>query len=92
MPGVRPPEFVDAWNPHIPGVREVFHARFVEHTYPLHTHDAWTVLLVDEGTVRYALDRHEHGTLTRSITVLPPHVAHDGRPVTPSGFRKRVLY
>ena len=92
MPGVRPPEFVDAWNPHIPGVREVFHARFVEHTYPLHTHDAWTVLLVDEGTVRYALDRHEHGTLTRSVSVLPPHVAHDGRAVTPSGFRKRVLY
>lgn len=92
MPGTRPHEFVDAWDPHVPGVREVFHARFVDHAYPPHTHDAWTVLLVDEGTVRYALDRHEHGTRPTAVAVLPPHVAHDGRAATTAGFRKRVLY
>ena len=26
------------------------------------------------------------------VTVLPPHVVHDGRPATSRGFRKRVLY
>ena len=26
------------------------------------------------------------------VTILPPHVVHDGRPATSRGFRKRVLY
>lgn len=92
MAAARPPEYVEAWDPHVAGVREVFHARFVEHAYPRHTHDAWTVLMVDEGAVRYALDRRDHGTDRRLVTLLPPHVAHDGRAATTAGFTKRVLY
>ena len=88
----RPPEYVEAWDPHVAGVREVFHARFVEHAYPRHAHDAWTVLVVDDGAIRYALDRHDHGSLRSTVTVLPPHVAHDGRAATSRGFAKRVLY
>ncbi|MCG8915624.1 AraC family transcriptional regulator [Actinokineospora sp. PR83] len=83
---------VTAWRPSLGGVREVLHARFAEHAYPAHTHDAWTVLIIDSGVVRYDLDRHEHGALTSQVTVLPPHVPHDGRNATPDGFRKRVLY
>jgi AraC-like DNA-binding protein len=83
---------VRAWKPAVPGVAEVFHARFAEHAYPLHAHDTWTVLLVDDGAVRYDLDRRAHGTGPREVTVLPPYVAHDGRPATSRGFRKRVLY
>jgi AraC-like DNA-binding protein len=71
---------------------EVFHARFVDHAYPAHTHDAWTLLIVDDGTIRFDLDRHEYGALRPTVTLLPPHVAHDGRPGTAQGFRKRVLY
>ena len=92
MAAVHPPEFVQAWDPGVAGVREVFHARFVDHAYPRHTHDAWTVLLVEEGTVRYALDRRDHGTRRHLVTLLPPHVVHDGRAATASGFRKRVIY
>jgi AraC-like DNA-binding protein len=88
----RSPEFVRAWDPHVAGVREVFHARFVDHAYPPHTHQAWTVLIVDDGAVRYALDRHEHGSIGPTVTVLPPHVVHDGRAATTSGFAKRVVY
>jgi AraC-like ligand binding domain len=83
---------VTAWRPSVPGVAEVFHARFVDHVYPAHTHDAWTLLIVDDGAVRFDLDRHQHGALTSQVTLLPPHVPHDGRPATPRGFRKRVLY
>jgi AraC-like DNA-binding protein len=68
----------------------VFHARFATHAYPSHTHDAWTLLIVDDGVVRYDLDRHEHGALREQVTLLPPGVPHDGRSVRP--FRKRVLY
>ncbi|GAA4908264.1 AraC-like DNA-binding protein [Actinomycetospora succinea] len=85
-------ELVRAWRPAVPGVTEVFHARFTEHAYPSHTHDTWTLLIVDDGAVRYDLDRHEHGALPASVTLLPPHVAHDGRSARPGGFRKRVVY
>lgn len=58
----------------------------------MHTHETWTLLIVDNGMVRYDLDRHEHGALDQTVTLLPPHVSHNGRSVTPDGFRKRVLY
>jgi AraC-like DNA-binding protein len=83
---------IRAWRPAIDGVVEVLHARFSKHAYPMHTHDAWTLLIIDDGVVRFDLDRHEHGAARDLVTLLPPHVAHDGRSVVPSGFRKRVVY
>jgi len=83
---------ITAWHPSVAGIREVFHARFTAHAYPSHTHDAWTLLIVDDGVVRYDLDRHPHGAVRSAVTLLPPDVPHDGRSVRPTGFRKRVLY
>ncbi|MFF4244576.1 AraC family transcriptional regulator [Streptomyces sp. NPDC001822] len=88
--GARPD--ITAWRPRVEGIDEVFHAHFADHSYPMHTHDAWTLLIVDEGVVRYDLDRHEHGAPSSVVTLLPPHVPHNGGAVTPEGFRKRVLY
>lgn len=85
-------EQVRAWQPRVPGIVEVFHAHFVGHVYPMHAHDSWTLLIVDEGAVRYDLDRHEHGVLGSVVSLLPPYVPHNGQAVTASGFRKRVLY
>ncbi|WP_327352209.1 helix-turn-helix transcriptional regulator [Streptomyces sp. NBC_01304] len=87
-----PGERITAWRPAVTGVVEVFHARFTEHAYPMHVHDAWTLLIVDDGAVRYDLDRHQHGTPGDTVSLLPPHVPHNGSPATPGGFRKRVLY
>jgi AraC-like DNA-binding protein len=81
-----------AWHPRVAGVREVFHARFVGHSYPRHTHDAWTLLIVDSGAIGYELGGHEHGCADDLVTVLPPDVPHDGHGLAPSGFRKRVIY
>ncbi len=83
---------VSAWRPAVPGIAEVFHARFFTHAYPPHTHDTWTLLIVDDGVIRYDLERHHHGALGPAVTLLPPNVAHDGRAATSHGFRKRVLY
>jgi AraC-like DNA-binding protein len=83
---------VSAWRPSVPGVEEVFHAHFVEHAYPMHVHDAWTLLIVDDGAVRYDLDRHQRGTPDDTVSLLPPLVPHNGSPATAHGFRKRVLY
>ena len=76
----------------MPGISEVFHARFVRHAYPKHTHEDWTVLIVDDGGVRYDLERRSRGVGPALVTVLPPQVVHDGRPASDAGFRKRVLY
>ncbi|UUN27887.1 AraC family transcriptional regulator [Streptomyces sp. FIT100] len=83
---------VSAWRPKVPGVVEVFHARFTEHAYPMHVHDSWTLLVVDDGAVRYDLNRHERGTPHDTVSLLPPQVPHNGSPATAQGFRKRVLY
>jgi AraC-like DNA-binding protein len=91
LPGTGRSE-VSAWRPPVPGIAEVFHARFTDHAYPAHTHDAWTLLIVDAGAVRYELDRREHRALRGLVTLLPPHVPHDGRAATAAGFRKRVVY
>jgi AraC-like DNA-binding protein len=81
-----------AWKPRVAGVREVLHASFATHAYPPHVHDVWTLFVVDDGAVRYDLDRHEQAALPTMVSVLPPGVVHDGRPATPGGYRKRVIY
>jgi AraC-like DNA-binding protein len=83
---------ITAWRPAVEGVNEVLHARMIDHVYPLHAHSSWTLLIVDDGMVRYDLDRREHAALKESVTLLPPHVPHNGCSVTSRGFRKRVLY
>jgi AraC-like DNA-binding protein len=83
---------IRAWRPAIRGVCEVLHARFVEHAYPLHTHDAWTVFIVDEGAICYDLASRSRAADRPMVSLLPPHVAHDGRPSNSAGYRKRVLY
>jgi AraC-like DNA-binding protein len=62
------------------------------HVYPMHTHESWTLLIVDEGAICYDLGRHEHGALRQVVTLLPPEVPHNGRAATSAGFRKRVVY
>src|SRR3954468_21060220 len=83
---------VVAWAPRVGGIAEVLHAHFTDHVSPMHTHDTWTLLVIDDGVVRYDLDRHEHGAFRELVTLLPPHVPHNGGAATPAGFRKRVLY
>jgi len=87
-----PRQEISAWRPQVAGVVEVFHAHFTEHAYPMHVHDAWTLLIVDDGAVRYDLDRYERGTPSDTVSLLPPRIPHNGSSATPHGFRKRVLY
>jgi hypothetical protein len=84
---------VEAWTPQVPGIREVFHAHLVDYAYPPHCHETWAVLIVDDGAIHYELDRRRCGAVGQTVTILPPGVAHDGRPAPgASGFRKRELY
>lgn len=84
---------VRAWRPDVPLVREVLHATFAQHSYPAHTHGDWAVLLIDAGAVVYDLDHARHHAEPAALTILPPHVPHDGRSaIDGAAFRKRVLY
>jgi AraC-like DNA-binding protein len=83
---------IQAWRPSLPGVAEVLQAHFTDHAYPMHAHDTWTLLIVDDGAVRYDLHRHQRLASRDLVTILPPHVPHDGAAATPGGFRKRVIY
>jgi AraC-like DNA-binding protein len=89
---VREVEQVRAWAPGVPGIAEVFHAHFTDHVYPQHAHDTWTLMVVDDGVIRYDLHRHERGAPAGTVLLLPPHIAHTGRSATAHGFHKRVLY
>lgn len=85
---------IEAWRP--PGIdeiSEVFHARIVDYGYPSHTHDTWTVLIVDTGAIAYDLDRRSCGAVGTTVAILPPGVVHNGKPAThAAAFTKRVLY
>jgi AraC-like DNA-binding protein len=84
---------VVAWRPSVPGISEVFHAHIVDYQYPTHCHDTWTVLIVDDGGIRYDLDTRHRGAVGNSVTLLPPGVMHNGYPSERFGrFRKRNLY
>ncbi|MFI1830647.1 helix-turn-helix domain-containing protein [Streptomyces sp. NPDC020412] len=84
---------VSAWRPPVTGIAESFHAYFADHAYPVHTHDTWTLMILDDGCVDFGLDRHRHGAAgLGTVVLLPPGVPHDGRTVGARGFRKRVLY
>lgn len=84
---------VQAWQPDIEGISEVFHARIVDYGYPAHCHDTWTVLIVDTGAISYDLDKRHCGAVGQTVAILPPGVTHNGRPAPgAAGFTKRVLY
>ncbi len=77
----------------MPGIAEVFHASMVGYAYPPHCHDVWTLLIVDDGAIRYDLDTRHCGAAGQTVTILPPDVVHDGGPAPGlHGFRKRNLY
>lgn len=85
-------EQVRAWRPAVAGIREVFHAHFDEHAYPRHTHDVWTLITVLSGDIHFALDGRDHRSSPAGLTLLPPHVTHDGRAGSSGEFTKAVLY
>lgn len=75
---------IRAWKPPIHGVREVFHARFTTHAYPPHTHDVWTVFIVDEGAIRYRPNGADRGAgRDRRIGVTGAGPRHDAETRTP---------
>jgi AraC-like DNA-binding protein len=84
---------VVAWRPPVPGISEVFHARIEGYRYPDHCHDTWTLLIVDDGAIRYDLGNRHRWATGAAVTLLPPGIVHNGYPAERFGrFCKRNLY
>ncbi len=66
--------------------------RYGEHRYHPHTHDEYTLSVIEQGDLRFQAAGREHHARQGEVVVIPPHTVHDGRNGGPSGFGYRVLY
>lgn len=75
----------------VPGV-DLLRARYVTHRYAKHTHETYTIALIEKG-----VEEFEHGrSLLRAgpgaVALLNPEVVHTGHAGVPEGWSYRVLY
>jgi AraC-like DNA-binding protein len=81
-----------AWTiPELGGL-EVMHASFVRHEFAKHSHETFTVVLIDDGASRFWYRGAEHVIGAGMVALLNPGEAHTGSPITPEGYSQRSLY
>lgn len=78
-------------HPGLPGV-DLLRARYVTHTFGKHTHNAYTIALVQSGIEVW----RNRSTLQRAgpggMPIVNPGTLHTGHAGTPEGWTYRVLY
>ncbi|WP_460862944.1 AraC family transcriptional regulator [Nocardiopsis coralliicola] len=78
-------------HPGLPGT-DLLRAHYVRHTFPPHSHDTYTIAVIDAGLEEYRY----RGTLQRSgpdsLALVEPGVVHTGNAGVPEGWRYRVQY
>src|SRR5260221_12119675 len=86
------PDFSRFWaTPQLGGV-DLLHARFTDHVYRIHTHEAYVFAVITAGReqFRYRGGRHEPGA--GEIAIVHPGEPHDGSAATVGGWAYRVMY
>jgi AraC-like DNA-binding protein len=81
-----------AWTVPELGGLEVMHASFVRHRFAKHSHETFTVVLIDAGASRFWYRGAEHIIGAGMVALLNPDEAHTGSPITPNGYSQRSLY
>jgi AraC-like DNA-binding protein len=78
-------------HPALPDV-DLLRARFVDHRYARHTHDAYAIALIRDGVEQWWY----RGDVVRAgaggIGLVNPDTVHTGEPGVPGGWAYRVLY
>ena len=78
-------------HPGLPCV-DLLRARFVTHRYARHSHEGYTIALIESGAEEFehrgAVERAGRGALV----ILNPEVVHTGQAAVPQGWAYRVLY
>jgi AraC-like DNA-binding protein len=85
-------EISHAWTVPELGGLEVMHASFVRHQFAKHSHETFTVVLIDDGASRFWYRGAEHIIGAGMVALLNPDEAHTGSPITPNGYSQRSLY
>jgi AraC-like DNA-binding protein len=81
-----------AWTVPELGGLEVMHASFVRHEFAKHSHETFTVVLIDDGASKYWYRGAQHIVSAGMVSLLNPNEVHTGTPVTPNGYSQRSLY
>ena len=68
------------------------HASFVRHQFAKHSHETFTVVLIDDGASRFWYRGANHIIGAGMVALLNPDEAHTGSPITPDGYSQRSLY
>jgi AraC-like DNA-binding protein len=74
------------------GGLEVLRADFVRHSFPKHSHEAFTVVLIDRGASTYWYRGANRNTGVGEVSLLNPDEVHTGSPATLEGYAQRSLY
>jgi AraC-like DNA-binding protein len=71
---------------------EVLHASFVQHRYPEHLHDTWTIAKVDRGVATFGVHGRHYLAPEGTVFLIPPYAVHTGKSASADGYEYRVLY
>ncbi len=72
---------------------ECLAARFIDHHYPKHMHDTYSIGVIIAGAEEFHYKGQKYVAPAGSIAALDPHEAHDGYPEKSSGgFVYRMMY
>ncbi|WP_344657468.1 AraC family transcriptional regulator [Catenulispora subtropica] len=68
------------------------HARFREHVYTPHTHDAYSFGVTDAGAQQFHCRGALHTSTPGMVMALNPDEVHDGRAAVELGYHYRIVY
>lgn len=71
---------------------EAMHARFVDHVYTRHSHDAYSFGITDAGAQGFRCRGAEHVSGAGMVMAFNPDEAHDGRSAADLGYHYRIVH
>jgi AraC-like DNA-binding protein len=74
------------------GGTELLSARYLSHSFGLHTHPTYVIAAVTHGAERYRYRGVEHRAGPGQIALLHPDEPHDGSRAVDAGWQYRVMY
>ncbi len=78
-------------HPGLPGV-ELLKAFYVRHAFGRHTHETYTIAVIESGIEEYTYRGATHRVGPGGIALVEPQEVHTGHAALPEGWRYRVLY
>src|ERR1043165_7534674 len=68
------------------------HAHFVEHTYPMHSHDAYSFGLTEHGAQVFGCRGSRRTSAAGMVMAFNPDEPHDGHAGSAAGFTYRIVH